>query len=75
MQDKTNLDRLSEKVTQILEQYRVLQSENEVLEKELTAFKNQEHTKDQEISKLKEENLMKDLEIEEIVNKIESILG
>lgn len=72
MQEQTNLDRLSEKVSQILKEYNTLRSENDTIKNELTILKAQ---KDQEVERLKEENAMKDLEIEEIVNKIESMLG
>ena len=75
MQDKTNLDRLSEKVSQILQQYHSLKGENEMIRNELITLKAERELQDTEIEKLRDENSMKDLEIEEIVNKIESILG
>ncbi|MCD6190841.1 MAG: hypothetical protein J7K14_04790 [Sulfurimonas sp.] len=75
MQDKTNLDKLSERVSQILQEYNSLKSENETLRNEQITLKAQSELQYTEIEKLREENRMKDLEIEEIVNKIESILG
>ena len=75
MQDKTNLDKLSERVSQILQEYNSLKSENETLRNGQITLKAQSELQDTEIEKLREENRMKDLEIEEIVNKIESILG
>jgi len=75
MQDKTNLDKLSEKVSQILQEYNSFKRENETIRNELITLKAQRELQDAEIEKLREENAMKDLEIEEIVNKIESILG
>ena len=75
MQDKTNLDKLSERVSQILQEYNSLKSENETLRNGQITSKAQSELQDTEIEKLREENRMKDLEIEEIVNKIESILG
>ena len=75
MQDKTNLDILSEKVSQILQKYNSLKSENETIRNQLITLKAERELQDTEIEKLREENTMKDLEIEEIVNKIESILG
>lgn len=75
MQDKTNLDILSEKVSQILQEYHAFKSENETIRNELITLKAERELQDAEIEKLQEENTMKDLEIEEIVNKIESILG
>ena len=75
MQDKTNLDKLSERVSQILQEYNSLKSENETLRNGQITSKAQSELQYTEIEKLREENRMKDLEIEEIVNKIESILG
>ena len=46
-----------------------------MIRNELITLKGEREIKTQEIQKLSEENAMKDLEIEEIVNKIESILG
>ena len=75
MENQTNLDKLSQRVSQILQEYHSLKGENEMLRNELVALKAERELKNQEIEKLNEENAMKDLEIEEIVNKIESILG
>ena len=75
MDNQNNLEKLSEKVSQILQQYHSLKGENEMIRNELITLKAEKEIKDQEIEKLSEANAMKDLEIEEIVNKIESILG
>ena len=70
-----NLEILNEKVSQVLQQYNALKSENEMMRNELITLKAEKEIKNQEIEKLSDANAMKDLEIEEIVNKIESILG
>ncbi|MDF1879502.1 hypothetical protein JHD46_07610 [Sulfurimonas sp. SAG-AH-194-C20] len=75
MDNQTTLEKLDEKVSQILKGYNNLKSENEMIRNELITLKAEREIKDQEIEKLSEQNNMKDLEIEEIVNKIESILG
>jgi len=75
MENPTSLEVLSEKVSQILQQYHTLKGENEMMRNELVTLKAESSMKDQEIEKLADANAMKDLEIEEIVNKIESILG
>ena len=75
MQEETIIDKLSEKVSQILQQYNSQKSENEMLRTELMTLKAESKLKDTEITRLSDENTMKDLEIEEIVSKIESILG
>ena len=75
MDNPTSIDKLNEKVSQVLQQYHSLKGENEMIRNELITLKAEKEIKDQEIEKLSEENVMKDLEIEEIVSKIESILG
>jgi cell division protein ZapB len=75
MDNQTTLEKLSEKVSDILQQYHSLKNENEVMRNELVTLKAEKEIKNQEIERLSEENAIKDLEIEEIVNKIESILG
>jgi len=75
MEDQTTLERLGDKVSQILQQYNSLKGENEMLRTEIVTLKSEREMKDQELSRLADDNAMKDLEIEEIVNKIESILG
>ena len=75
MENQNNLEKLSDKVSQILQQYHTLKGENEAIRMELVTLKAEKEIKDQEIERLTEQNAMKDLEIDEIVNKIESILG
>lgn len=75
MDNQTTLEKLSDKVSQILQQYHSFKSENEALRTELITLKAEKEVKNQEIERLIEENVMKDVEIEEIVNKIESMLG
>ena len=75
MDNQTNLDKLNNKVSQILEHYNTLKDENKVFRMEMVTLKAENEVKAAEIEKLREENVMKDLEIEEIVEKIESMLG
>jgi len=75
MQNKTLLERLDERIDQILKRCEDLKTENENMQNEIVSLKAQQEIKDTEIEKLMEENSLKDLEIEEIVNKIENILG
>jgi uncharacterized coiled-coil DUF342 family protein len=75
MENQTTLNKLNEKVSQILQKYDSLKAENEGFRMELITLKAEKEVKDQEIEKLIEQNVMKDVEIEEIVNKIETMLG
>jgi chromosome segregation ATPase len=75
MENQNSIEKLDEKVSQVIAEYNSLKGENDMLRNELITLKAQREISDQEIEKLTEQNTMKDLEIEEIVNKIESILG
>ncbi|QOP46296.1 hypothetical protein [Sulfurimonas paralvinellae] len=75
MENRTALERLDERITQIVQKCEDFTQENETLRNELVTVKAECEIKDAEIEKLLEQNSKKDLEIEEIVNKIESILG
>jgi len=52
-----------------------LEEENNNLRNELVAVKAQNEAKDAQIAKLDEELMMKDLEIEEVIGKIETMLS
>lgn len=75
MDNQTSLEKLNEKVSQILQHYHTLKGENELLRTELVSIKAEKELQSEEIERLTQENAQKDLEIEEIVNKIENILG
>jgi len=75
MNNQTSLEKLNDKISQILQQYNSLKGENEMLRTELITLKAESEIKNQEIEKLTEQNTIKELEIEEIVSKIESIVG
>lgn len=75
MDNQSTLEKLSEKVSEIVQRYNAVNEENDQLRSELVTLKAEKEIKDQEIERLLEQNTMKDLEIEEIVNKIESIIG
>lgn len=75
MENQTTIEKLNDKVTQILQSYNTIKNENESMRNELMNLKAQSEIQNQEIEKLNDDIAMKDLEIEEIVSKIESILG
>jgi len=75
MQEQSVLEKLSNRVSQVVQQHQSLQGENEMLRSEIGALKETLAVKDSEVNALRDENTMKDLEIEEVVSKIESILG
>ncbi len=72
---QTVIEELNERIDAVLKRYEAMKSENETLRNEVVSMKVQSEAKDQTIQKLEEENALKDIEIEEIVKKIESALG
>ncbi len=69
------LDKLGGKVADVMQQLQALKEENERLKGDLATQQAQNDAYKAQIEKLEAENTAKDREIEEIVNKIESILG
>ena len=75
MQNQTSLEILNDKVSDILQRYSSLKTENEMFRTELITLKAEREITNQELQKLRDQNTLKDLEIEEIVSKIESLVG
>jgi len=66
---------LSKKIDEVLARIKTLEEENNNLRNEIVALKAQNEAKDAQIAKLDEELMMKDLEIEEVIGKIETMLS
>ena len=69
------LEKLDAKIDELLGRINSLKEENETLRQELVNIKAQCELKTAQIQKLEEQNAQKDREIEEIVAKIESMIG
>ncbi|WP_300367832.1 hypothetical protein [Hydrogenimonas sp.] len=69
------IEQLAKKIDEIVARLKTLEEENSRLRNELVSVKAQNEAKDVQIGKLTEELTMKDLEIEEVIGKIEAILG
>lgn len=69
------LEKLGQKIDELLTKVKALQNENEALRQELVNTKAQCEMKTTEIQRLQELNAQKEREIEEIVSKIESMIG
>jgi cell division protein ZapB len=69
------IEQLNEKIDAMVSRYDNMKHENESLRNEVVSAKAQSEAKDSQIRRLEEENALKDIEIEEIVKKIESALG
>ncbi len=75
MQEQTTLEKLGQKVSQMLRDYDALRMENADLKETSELLTLDLEAKDASITQMQEELQQKDRDIEEIVNKIESILG
>ena len=73
--EKDLLTILNDKIDGLLEKYSEMEKRVEELELEKVNLENQNNELQTEILELKESLALKDLELEEIVGKIESILG
>ena len=69
------IEELNTKIDAILSRYENIKDENQSLQNELLNAKAYSEAKDTQIKRLEEENASKDVEIEEIVKKIELALG
>lgn len=69
------IEQLNEKIETMVSRYDTMKNENETLRNEVMSAKAQSEVKDVAITRLEEENMAKDIEIEEIVKKIESALA
>jgi len=74
-QAQSLLDRLGGKVSQMVLQLQSLKEENEKLKSATANLQTQNDALRKQVELLEGENASKEREIEEIVNKIESILG
>jgi len=69
------IELLSKKIDEVLAHISVIKEENEKLQNEIVALKAQIEEKNTQIVKLDEELMMKDLEVEEVIGKIETMLS
>lgn len=75
MQESSTLEKLSQKVSQMLRNYDEMRMENAQLKEQVELLELDKTAKDASVTQMQDELMEKDREIEEIVNKIESMLG
>jgi predicted nucleic acid-binding Zn-ribbon protein len=73
--EKSIVEKLGDKVSDVLSKYNEMKESNAKLTEELAAANAKIEANLKEINDLTEQNEMKDLEMEEIANRIESIFG
>jgi cell division protein ZapB len=69
------LAKLNEKIEGLIQKYEEAIKENEKLNTEIANLKQELEQKDSELLECKEQMALKEIELEEVVAKIESILG
>jgi len=69
------LTKLNEKIDSLLKNYEELKKENENLKLEIENYKNRLEEKDASLLECQEKMTLKELELEEVLSKIEQILG
>jgi chromosome segregation ATPase len=75
MENVSVIEQLSKRIDDVLARLKRLEEENGRLRNEVVTLKAQNEAKEAQIGKLSEELAMKDLEIEEVIGKIEAMLG
>lgn len=74
IENKNIVELLDQSVLKIAEHYKALKTKNALLEERIQTLNNTIENKNKNIEKLTEENALKDLEIEDIISKVENIL-
>ena len=69
------MEKLSDKIEELLAKYQELSQENDTLRRELLTCKAASEEKDKEIERLRDELAMKNMEVDEIIKRIESFMG
>ncbi|MDD3324781.1 MAG: hypothetical protein PHN38_06640 [Sulfurospirillaceae bacterium] len=72
---QSSLNSLHVKISELVQKYKDLSAENESLRQEVVRVKAQGEAKDVQIAKLEEDLRKKDMESDDIISKIEAVLG
>ncbi|ARJ56996.1 hypothetical protein [Campylobacter cuniculorum] len=75
MYDEKIINTMTDKVNELLAKYNEVCEQNENLRNELVSVKAQNEAKSNQIMRLEEELKSKNIESEDIVKKIEAVLG
>jgi len=69
------IETLSDKINELLEKYKDLQAQNESLRQEVVRAKALAEAKDVQIAKLEQSLIGKDINADDLMSKIEAVLG
>lgn len=74
-EEERNISTLSQKITELLEKYKDLQAQNEALRQEVIKAKALAEAKNVQIAKLEQDLINKDVNADDLLSKIEAVLG
>ena len=74
-EEERSITTLSQKITELLEKYKDLLAENESLRQEVVKAKAQNDAKNVQIAKLEQDLISKDVNADDLLSKIEAVLG
>jgi hypothetical protein len=74
-EEERNISTLSQKITELLEKYKDLQAQNETLRQEVIKAKALAEAKNVQIAKLEQDLINKDVNADDLLSKIEAVLG
>ena len=74
-EEERNISTLSQKITELLEKYKDLLAQNEALRQEVIKAKALAEAKSVQIAKLEQDLINKDVNADDLLSKIEAVLG
>lgn len=74
LKEEITVNRLSEKVNDLLVRFEEMKSQNNILRQEVVTLKAQHEAKNIQIEKLEDDLMNKDIESDDILSKIEEVL-
>ncbi len=74
-EQEKSINTLSDKISELLEKYKDLQAQNESLRQEVVRAKALAEAKDVQIAKLEQSLIGKDINADDLMSKIEAVLG
>ena len=74
-EEERNISTLSQKITELLEKYKDLLAQNEALRQEVVKAKALAEAKNVQIAKLEQDLINKDVNADDLLSKIEAVLG
>lgn len=74
-EEERNISALSKKIDEMLEKYKDLLAQNEALRQEVVKAKALAEAKNVQIAKLEQDLIHKDVNADDLISKIEAVLG